>query len=234
MSTAIVFGATGYTGRAVVPALRKQGFDVVAHVRPSSSRRDALTQEFEAVGATVAAVEWDSTAIRALVASTQPTLAFGLLGITRASAKREAKRTRGDTPTYEEVDFGLTAMAIDACSAEAPNVRFVYLSSIGTSASASGAYLQARWKTEQHLRNSGLDFTIARPSFITGDRDESRPAEAVGAAIVGAGLSIARALGAKKLAKRYDARTNDELAAALVSAATNPSARNQTLESEDL
>lgn len=230
--TAIVFGATGYTGRAVVPQLIQAGVSVVAHIRPDSSRRAAMTAEFEAAGAQVSTAEWTPDAIGALVQSTTPTLVFGLLGITRASAKREAKRTGDDAPTYMSVDFGLTAMAINATAAHAPAARFVYLSSIGTSASASGAYLEARWRTEQHLRASGLAHTIVRPSIIAGDRDETRLGEEV-AATVGAGvLGVLGALGARRLKARYSPRTNEELAAGMVRAALYPPSEHHVLESE--
>ena len=53
MPLAFIGGATGYTGRAVVPVLRSAGWEVVAHVRPDSGRLDAFREEFGGVGAAV-------------------------------------------------------------------------------------------------------------------------------------------------------------------------------------
>ncbi len=232
--SALIFGATGFTGQAVVKHLRANNIPTVAHIRPDSARKESLTAQFEALSAAVSTATWEPDAIRDLIKHAQPTLVFGLLGITAAGAKREAERTGDKAPTYEAVDYGLTAMAIDATAELRPDARFIYLSSLGTKASAGGAYLQARWKTEQHLRASGLAHTIARPSIITGDRDEARPAETAGAVVLSGALGVLGALGAKRLKARYRARTDEELAEALVRAALQPSGRAVTLESEDL
>lgn len=232
--TAIVFGASGFTGRAVVPALVARGARVFAHIRPDSTRLDVLRPEFEEAGAVVDTTPWDPDALNARVAELQPDMVFGLLGITLAGARREARRTGREAETFRSVDYRLTAMAIDACAAAGSRPRFVYLSSLGVSDKATGAYLKARWEAEQHLRASGLPYTIARPSFITGDRDENRLGESVGAAVVDAGLSVLGALGARKLQDRFRSRDNVELAASLVEAAFDPRCADRILESVDL
>lgn len=231
---AFVAGATGYTGRAVVAALRRRGIETLAHVRPGSRSLDEVRSHFEEAGARVDTTPWEAEAFAAKLADFRPTLVFGLLGITRASARREEQRT-GVEPSYDSVDFGLTVLLADACVASGIAPRFVYLSSIGTGPSAAGAYLQCRWKTEEHLRGTGLPLTIARPSFISGDdRAESRPGERVGAIVVSGALRALGALGAKKLERRYTARTGAELASALVEAAIDPAGAGKMLESEDL
>jgi hypothetical protein len=76
---------------------------------------------------------------------------------------------------------------------------------------------------------------IARPSFITGpDRDESRPAERLGAAVVDALAAPARLFGGRRLADRYRSTTAAELAAALVRLAADPAAAGRVLEGDAL
>ena len=232
-SRAFVAGASGLTGRAVVADLRRRGIETWAHIRPDSTRLEALRGEFEALGAVVDTTPWEPADVTATIERVRPDVVFGLLGITRAGAKRELRRT-GVEPSYETVDYGLTAMVVDACVAAGIRPRFVYLSSLGTAADAAGAYLKARWKTEEHVSRSGLPFTIARPSIILGDRDEVRHGESAAGAVLDATLSVVGALGARRLQRRYRSRTNEQLAEALVNAALDPARENVVLESEDL
>ena len=47
---AFVAGATGFVGRAVVPALRRAGVTTIAHVRPDSARLDEWRKRFASTG----------------------------------------------------------------------------------------------------------------------------------------------------------------------------------------
>lgn len=232
---AVVFGATGYTGRAVVTELRAASVDVVAHVRPDSPRRETWSARFAEQGAAVDTTPWEPDAIAAMIAAHAPRVVFGLLGITRSGAKREAA-ARGTRPaTYRDVDVGMTCMAIDGAAALATQPRFVYLSSLGAGAPGANAYLKARAEVEQALRASGLPYTIARPSFITGEgRDEDRPMERLGATVADLGLRVLGGLGATTTRDRYRSRTNEELAASLVRLAFSASAANRVVEAEAL
>jgi uncharacterized protein YbjT (DUF2867 family) len=232
---ALVFGATGYTGRAVVEALASAGVEVVAHIRPDSPRLATWQSRFEALGARVDATPWEASAIAATIARCAPTVVFGLLGITRSGAKREAA-ARGTRPaTYAEVDVGMTNMAIAGAAQLTAPPRFVYLSSLGAGTPGTNAYLQARAEVERTLRASGVPYTIARPSFITGEgRDEDRRLERVGASAADVALRVLGGLGAKRTQARYRSRTNEELAASLVRLAFSASAANRVVEPEDL
>src|SRR5690606_15395334 len=95
-----------------------------------------------------------------------PAQLYILIGTTRTRAKREA--VQGDI--YEAIDLGLTRLAVDAAMQSGTRPRIVYLSSIGADTSARSPYLRARGKAEQVVRDSGLPWVIARPSFIGGDR----------------------------------------------------------------
>jgi uncharacterized protein YbjT (DUF2867 family) len=137
--------------------------------------------------------------------------------------------------SYEAVDYGLTAILIEALNGAGLSPRFVYLSATGVKETSRSAYYMARVKAEAFLRSSGLPYTIARPSIITGPgRDDKRPLETV-SAVVGDGLlSAAALLGGRKLRARYASTTNVRLAEALVRLALDPAGKNRIFESEEL
>lgn len=239
MSLAFVAGATGYTGREVVRILTERGVRTVAHVRPDSARLADWQTRFGALGAEVDATPWTPDAMAERLGALQPTHVFALLGTTSKRGKQARASASEVTPnphdTYDTVDYGLTRLLVQASVAAGCAPRFVYLSSTGVSENARGAYLQARWKAEHHLRASGLPYTIARPSFITGtDRDEARPGERAMAMVTDGLVAVAGALGARGLRARYRSTTNATLAAALVRLALDPAAENTIVESESL
>ncbi len=234
MTIAFVAGATGYTGREVVRALRDASIKTVAHVRPDSGHLADWRLRFESLGARVDATPWEPAAMTATIHRLRPDLVFALLGTTRARA-RDARRSRGADEGYDAVDYGLTALLYRAVAAGAPQARFVYLSATGVPESGGNAYLAARARVERLLHDGTVSFTIARPSFITGpDRDEFRLGERVGAVIADGLLLLAGWFGGKRLRARYRSTTNIALARALVRFATDPGAAGRTLESEDL
>ncbi len=229
---AFVAGATGYTGRAVVEALRGRGIAVVAHVRPDSARGDEHRARFTEIGAEVDRTPWEAEAIAASVRRISPSLVFALLGTTRARARTEGMAAQ---QAYARVDYGLTKWLVDAALGCSPRPRFVYLSAAGVSQDSRSAYAAARARSEAALRDSGLPWTIARPSFITGsDRDESRPLERLGAAVGDGVLATLGVLGASRLRDRYRSTDAATLARGLVRVALDPAFERRVAESEDL
>jgi len=230
---AFVAGATGYTGREVVPLLVERGVRTVAHVRPDSPNADGWRERFEAAGAAVDNTPWGDGAMTQTLLALQPTHVFSLLGTTRA--RRRAAAARGSAESYESVDYGLTALLIRAAVASGSRPRFVYLSSLGVREHATNPYLVARWRAESLLRASGLPFTIARPSFITGPgRDESRPLERVGAAAGNVAGLLLRVVGANRLGSSFRSMTGRELAEGLVRHAFDASAENTIVGAAEL
>ncbi len=234
---AFIAGATGYTGRHVVQCLRKLRIDTHAHVRPDSSALTKWKQEFESQGATIDTTPWEFEPMLETLQRIQPTVVFALLGTTKARAKVAAKSGRRiEEESYERIDYGLTALLLRAVQTSEADPRFVYLSSIGVGTSpAHSAYLEARQRLESELVTSGVSFTIARASFITGsDRDEARPGERAAAALTNTLLKVAGALGAHELKARYASATGDALAQNLVMLALDPAAENTIVEGSAL
>src|SRR5690606_20139583 len=118
---ALVAGATGYTGRALVQTLREREATVIAHVRPDSPRLAEWQDRFGTLGAEVVATSWEASAVGAMVARIQPTHVFALLGTTRRRMRSEGAAAN----SYEAVDYGLTVMLLEAARASVPAARFV-------------------------------------------------------------------------------------------------------------
>jgi uncharacterized protein YbjT (DUF2867 family) len=216
MSTAFIAGATGYTGRHVTERLARLGVRTVAHVRPDSSALGAWTARFAAAGAEVDATPWTDDDMARTMARLRPDFVFALLGTTRARAARDERAT-GKAAGYEAVDYGLSALLLRALRAANVHPRFVYLSSMGASASSGNPYLSVRGRFEDELVASGLPYLIVRPSFISGsDRDERRVAERAASIATDAVLGLAAVFGARTLRDRFATLTGDQLAAGMI------------------
>lgn len=210
-AVAWVAGATGFVGRALVPALVARGVRTLAHVRPDSSALASWQARFGAVGAEVNAAPWSHEALRDALAAAAVTHLFCVIGTTKTRAR--AERVDGDP--YQAIDFGLTARLVDAAVAST-RPRFIYLSSLGADAHARSAYLRARGQAEEAVRASGLSYRIARPAIITGAaRDDARPAERAAAVVGDAALAVASWFGARTLRARYRSVDGSTLAGAL-------------------
>jgi len=210
--TALVLGATGFVGREVVRQLCVRGATTVAHIRPDSKSLTEWRGKLEALGAAVDTTPWDAAALAARLRVLEPAQIYILIGTTRSRAK--ADRVAGNI--YEAIDLGLTQLAVDAARASERRPRLVYLSSVGADAKARSAYLAARGRAEQVVMTAGLPWVIARPSIITGERDDGRAGER-SAAVIGDGLlAVAGVLGGRKLRDRYRSTTPDVLASALI------------------
>ncbi|OGP58177.1 MAG: epimerase [Deltaproteobacteria bacterium RBG_13_61_14] len=233
---AFVAGATGFTGREVVRLLAARGILTYAHVRPDSPRREEWQQRLQRLGAQVDCTPWEEGAMAATLARLRPAYVFALLGTTRRLMKQVA-RTGQDpqSQSYQNVDYGLTALLLRAAMAAGSRPRFIYLSAAGVNERARSPYYQARARAEAELKASALPFLIARPSLISGPgRDEPRPGERIGAAVVDGLLRVAGLFGGWRLQARYASTTNTALAEALVRLALDPAAANRTFESESL
>ena len=147
----VVTGANGSVGRVLIPVLVEGGSEVRAVVR-SRARAEAL----RAVVAKVAVCDLADVETLTVVmrgAHTVCHLAGGL--------------DFPDDHTYEASNLGTTRDALEAAK-EAEVARFVFLSYPGASPAASNAYLRAKGKAEEAVRDSGLEHVILRSTHILG------------------------------------------------------------------
>ena len=149
MPTAFVAGATGYTGRALMRAIRtrEDGVEAAAaraHGR-QARRRDAVVCDPRDVAALTAGMRGCDAVVQ-------------LIGTVKA------RFAEGD---YDDIDYG-TTVALGEAAKAAGVPRLLLLSSVGAG-SPRGRYLAVKRKTEEWVERSGLEYTIVRPSVIVGE-----------------------------------------------------------------
>jgi len=195
-----VAGATGAVGKVLVPLAEAQGLEVRPHVRPASAAKLGHPRQ----------VAIDLGAPGLADAMKGCTTVVQLIGTMR---KRFA---RGDT--YETSDIGTTRQLVEAAK-RAGVTHFILLSSVGAGRPI-GAYLKAKAQAEALVRESGLSFTIFRPSAFA-DRE--------GQSDFGLG-AVTRLLGLKTL----QPIRLEELASALVHVAATGAPTGVALEGASL
>lgn len=69
--------------------------------------------------------------------------------------------------TFERMHFEATRQMVDAARRNKVR-RYIHMSALGTRPDAVSEYHRTKWKAEQYVRDSGLNWTIFRPSLIHG------------------------------------------------------------------
>ena len=157
MQRIFVAGGTGFVGRSVVRALLARGFLVRCLVRPGSERQ---LKGFESIDR----VPGDVLLPEGLVACAEGCAAIvNLVGIIRE------QRSRG--VTFERLHVQATANMLRVAK-EAGVKRYVQMSALGARSGARSAYHRTKWRAEEAVRESGIGWTIFRPSIIFGAGDE--------------------------------------------------------------
>jgi uncharacterized protein YbjT (DUF2867 family) len=145
-----VTGATGYLGRAVIPALLARGHRVTALARLASATRVPS-------GAEVALGDALDAATFAGGIATADTL-IHLIGTPHPSPAKAA--------SFKDVDLRSVTSALTA--ARAAHIRhFVYVS-VAQPAPVMRSYVAARQAAEALVRASGIPATILRPWYVLG------------------------------------------------------------------
>jgi len=72
--------------------------------------------------------------------------------------------------TFEEINVNLTKNTIKLCKKSGIK-KIIYISGLGVSKNNTSNYFTSKYKAEQEIINSGLDYTIFRASYIIGETD---------------------------------------------------------------
>jgi NADH dehydrogenase len=148
---ACVTGASGFVGSAIVQELVRRSVAVNALVHRGNTR--PLGEKVRMVRADV----FDPPALDDLMRECDAVI--HLIGI--ISEKPRAGIT------FERLHVEATRNVVE--SAKRVGVRrFVQMSALGARADAVSEYHKTKWKAEEIVRSSGLDWTIFRPSLIHG------------------------------------------------------------------
>ena len=150
-----VTGATGFVGRVVVQALRNEGFAVRALARDAAKAYDALPSAGDGTEIIVGDVFSKDTRQRLMHGASA---AAHLIGI---------RVERAGGVTFERLHVDATRAVVESAVAAGAS-RFVHMSALGTRPDAPSAYHRTKFDAEQIVRDSGLAWTILRPSLILG------------------------------------------------------------------
>ena len=215
---AVVAGATGLTGSTLLRQLASDAhFDRVVALARSAKR--AMPARVESVVVDFEALVNGSETIAIDRTATDELAVFCCLGTTIKVA--------GSQSAFRRVDFDyLVAVARWAKAQHA--VHFGLISALGASAKSSVFYTRTKGEAEDAVRALALPSVhILRPSFIDGNRTESRLGETIA-------IRVARGISPLLLGpfRRYRVVPAEAIAASLLAAATSPVAGVTVTESE--
>ena len=156
-----IAGGTGFVGGAIAGELRQRGARVIVLSSRGEAGRGQLPDDVEIRTADVRSGEG---------------LAAGLDGVEQlvislafpGSPIEQPRRGR----TFMEIDAAGTERLVTAAR-QAGVSRLLYVSGAGAAPDAKRHWFRAKWRAEEAVRNSGLTWTILRPTWIYGPRDVS-------------------------------------------------------------
>lgn len=147
-----VIGATGFVGSHLVPHLVARGHAVIAISRGGGRPADWS----DAVEARAADVTRDDVA---------SALAGADAAVHLVAIPRETGGRRFDAVNVQGVQ------RVVAAAERIGLRRLVHLSVLGVADDPKLAYLHSKWRGEQAVRNSSLDWVVLRPSLLFGTGD---------------------------------------------------------------
>lgn len=153
-----VTGSAGFVGGHVLNELLDKGHQVKALVRPGTEYKLKRPDEVEIITG-------DVTEIADLIAGMKGCdAAIHLVGIIRAFPSRKI--------TFERLHTEATANVV-AAAKETKVSRLIHMSALGAKEDGSTPYLRTKFAAEELVRQSGLSYTVFRPSLIFGRGGEA-------------------------------------------------------------
>lgn len=151
----LVTGATGFLGQRVVRELIARRHQVRCLIHSPGKERVFDHKAVEVHYGSILSPD----ALKQALYDVQSVV--HLVGIIRAS--------RG--ATFDGIHRQGTANVV-AAAKESGSRELIYVSAMGATPDASYPYFHSKYQAEQEVINSGLDYTILRPSVIFGEGDE--------------------------------------------------------------
>ena len=151
----LVTGASGFVGRNVVKALRTRGKEVRCFIRTPSRERVVADYRVEMAYGDI------------LSPSTLKEAMIGVDTVIHLVAIIREKKNEN----FDLINRRGTELVIQAAKEEGVR-HFVHMSAIGAQDNPAYPYLYSKWQGERAVINSGLTYTIFRPSIQFGEGDE--------------------------------------------------------------
>ena len=148
-----LFGGTGFIGSYIVDELILRGHHPALLVRPGSENEIRNPDSCTAVSGSIT----DSDSVCKVLDGCDAVIYC--IGIIREYPNKGI--------TFEELHYKGTCRVIDK-ALDSGIKRFLYISANGVKADGTG-YQKTKFQAEKYIRESGLDWTIFRPSVVFGD-----------------------------------------------------------------
>lgn len=146
--TVIITGANGFVGKNVGKILSQNGFKVTGIVR-----KGRIT-----FGRTILSKELSESNLSQKIKEADALLHF--IGKGEQTVESD----------YQKINVDLTRNAILLCK-QSGIKKIVYISGLGVNSKTTLGYFISKYKAEQEIIHSGLDYTIFRSSYIIGTDD---------------------------------------------------------------
>ncbi|HEY8347246.1 MAG TPA: complex I NDUFA9 subunit family protein [Symbiobacteriaceae bacterium] len=161
MASVLVAGGTGFIGRHIVRSLVARGHRVAVMSRDPRRAAQVVPEGVEVRPGDVRQPE---------------TLREAMAGVEVVVSAVQFPNHPVENPrkgyTYLAIDGEGTVRQVEAARAAGVR-RFVYLSGAGTREGRTEPWFQAKLKAEKAIRESGMTYTIFRPSWVYGPEDRS-------------------------------------------------------------
>jgi len=156
----LVAGGAGFLGEEITRALAEHGHHVTVMSRSSPGR-----------GGLPAGVSWVRGDVTDPSSLPEPVtgkdVVVDAVQIPNSPIENPAKGF-----TFERIDLGGTKNLVDAARVAGVQ-QFIGISGVGANEDSEYHWLRFKWQEEQHIKQSGIPFTIFRPSWVYGPRDVS-------------------------------------------------------------
>jgi uncharacterized protein YbjT (DUF2867 family) len=168
--TATVIGSTGLIGSALLQCLQADdAFDTIRAlvrrpVRFSHPKMEMKLVNFDEPESVKLAID-GSDAVFCAVGTTQ-------------------KKVKGDKAAYRRIDYDIPVNAARFC-AETQCPSFLLVSSVGADSESNNFYLKLKGEVENAVQQFPIrSISLFQPSILLGHRQESRPGEKIGQAVM--------------------------------------------------
>ena len=156
-----VTGGSGFVGQSILDELLSRGYGVNALTHRGAIK--AGSQNIQSIKGDL----FDAAALREGMQ--------GCIAVIHVVGIIMEKPSKGIT--FERIHYQGAKNVVDAAKA-AGIKRYIHMSALGTRSDAVSNYHKTKFKAEQYVRASGLDWTIFRPSMIHGPTGEFMRMEA--------------------------------------------------------
>ncbi|MEZ5359594.1 MAG: NAD-dependent epimerase/dehydratase family protein [Candidatus Zixiibacteriota bacterium] len=149
-----ILGGSGFIGSSLMFYLMQLGYQLHALYNKKKPELESLRNQIKLFQGSID----DEASLRACFEGCDEV--FHLVGIIAETRDK----------TFDKTVAQGTQKVVAAAKAAGVK-KIYYLSALGTAADAESKYHQSKWAAEQAIVNSGLDYTIFRPSVVFGPDD---------------------------------------------------------------